>query len=98
MVLEQNTRHPGLRYSRHCLEYLKRSGYMSGGLGIVKLLATECLRRFITQQHTSELALLRFRTDPSNRQPFPIKYAIIHTWSLQNFSIFDDGGENAAWP
>ena len=19
-------------------------------------------------------------------------------WSLQNFSIFDDGGENAAWP
>ena len=52
---------------------------MSGGLGIVKLLATECLRRFITQQHTSELALLRFHTDPSNRQPFPIKYAIIHT-------------------
>ena len=71
---------------------------MSGGLGIVKLLATECLRRFITQQHTSELALLRFRTDPSNRQPFPIQYAIIHTWSLQNFYIFDDGGENAAWP
>ena len=69
---------------------------MSGGLGIVKLLATECLRRFITQQHTSELALLRFRTDSLKRKPFPIKYAIIYTWGLQNFSIFDNGGENAA--